>query len=269
MSHLRAAIRLVGLGAVTCALFIALMIGQALLILSRRARLRWRGLIFRTWAKAAAALLKIRITQRGVPPRPPFFLVANHLSYVDVFVIASRVDCRFIARHDVSVWPVIGWLCRGVGTIFIDRNNRRDIVRVNAQVEQALGEGGGVVLFPEGTSSAGATVLPFKPGLLEMASRAGFEVSYAALGYRVPAGEAPAHLSVCWWGDMTFFRHLWGFFRLSEVQATLTFGGETVRAEDRKALAHQLHAAVCREFIPVVNAEEAGIAAIRHWGQTA
>jgi 1-acyl-sn-glycerol-3-phosphate acyltransferase len=199
----------------------------------------------------------------GALPRAPFFLVANHLSYVDVIVLASQVDCRFIAKQDISTWPLIGLLCRSVGTIFIDRNNRRDIARVNAQVEQALAEGRGVVLFPEGTSSQGTTVLPFKPGLLELAARAGLAVSYATLSYGVPDRETPAHLSVCWWGDMTFIIHLSGLLRLSEIDATLTFGRETIRGGDRKDLASQLHAAVKQEFIPVVKSEEACIAVIR------
>ena len=268
MSHLRAAIRALSLCVMTFALVAPLIAGLPLLLASRRARLRWRSFIFRNWAKAAAALLKVRIATQGTPPCAPFFLVANHLSYIDVIVLASQLDCRFIARQDVSQWPVIGLLCRSVGTIFIDRNNRRDLVRVNAQVARALAEGSGVVLFPEGTSSAGASVLPFKPGLLELASRADFAVSYAALSYRVADEEMPAHLSVCWWGhqhtdEMTFIKHLWRLLHVREVYATLIFGRQTIRAADRKALARQLHAAVEQQFIPVVNAEEEWNAAIQ------
>ncbi|MEN3333599.1 MAG: hypothetical protein V7641_2964 [Blastocatellia bacterium] len=263
MSHLRATIRAITLCAMICAVFALLIVGLALLFPSRRARIRWRSFIFRRWAKATAALFKLRITTFGAPPRAPFFLVANHLSYVDIIVLASQVDCSFIARNDLSTWPVIGLLCRNVGTIFIDRNNRRDIARVTAQVEQTLAEGRSVVLFPEGTSTKGATVLPFKPGMLELAARAKLAVSYAALSYSVPDRETPAHLSICWWGGMTFRRHLFGLLRLSEINATLTFGREAIQGGDRKALASQLHAAVKQEFIPVVKSEEGWSAVIR------
>jgi 1-acyl-sn-glycerol-3-phosphate acyltransferase len=263
MSLLRATIRTITLCTMICVASALLIGGRALLFPSRRARIRWRSFIFQRWAKATAALFKIRITTLGVPPRPPFFLVANHLSYTDIIVLASQVDCCFIAKQDISTWPVIGLLCRSVGTIFIDRNNRRDIARVNAQVEQALAEGRGVVLFPEGTSSQGATVLPFKPGLLELAARANLAVSYVALSYGVRDHETPAHLSVCWWGDMTFMRHLFGLLHLSEINATLTFGRETIQGGDRKALASQLHAAVKQAFIPVVKSEEEWSAVIR------
>lgn len=263
MSHPRATLRLTALCAVTCAAAISLVAGLVLTSLSGRARTAWRGFVFQRWAKALVALLNIHVRTIGSPPRAPFFLVANHLSYVDVVVLASQVECSFIAKADVSRWPAIGWLCRGVGTIFIDRNNRRDLIRVSAQVERALAAGRGVVLFPEGTSSPGANVLPFKPGLLESAARADFAVSHAALSYRVPAHERPAHLSVCWWGEMTFIGHLAGLLRVSEIDATLVFGRETVRGRERKALAHQLHVAVCREFIPVVSSEEEWSAEIR------
>jgi 1-acyl-sn-glycerol-3-phosphate acyltransferase len=230
--------------------------GLALIFPSRQVRIRWRSLILRKWAKATAALLKIRITAYGAPPCAPFFLVSNHLSYVDIIVLASQLCCSFIAKKDVARWPVIGLLCKSVGTIFIDRENRKDITRVNGQVEQALAEERGVVLFAEGTSSQGATVLPFKPGLLEPAARADSAVSYAALSYHVPDDETPPHLSVCWWGDMTFIKHLFGLLHLREIYATLIFGRDAIRDGDRKELARRLHAAVKQEFIPVVRSEQ-------------
>ena len=169
----------------------------------------------------------------------------------------------FIAKKDVSRWPVIGLLCKSIDTIFINRENRRDIMRVNEQVERALAEGRGVVLFAEGTSSAGATVLPFKPSLLEPAARAGFPVSYAALSYRVPDDKTSPDLSVCWWGDMTFIKHLFGVLHLREIYATISFGLDTIRERDRKALASKLHASVRQEFIPVVRSEKECTAIIR------
>ncbi len=111
---------------------------------------------------------------------------------------------------------------------------------MNALIDQALGEGQGVVLFAEGTSTRGDTVLPFKSSLLEQAARASFPVSYAALGYRTGEGEPPAHLSVCWWGEMTFMKHVIALLHLSQIQATVTFGAEPIQANDRKVLAERL-----------------------------
>jgi 1-acyl-sn-glycerol-3-phosphate acyltransferase len=256
VSHLRAASRLTALCVITFVAYILLVAGLVLTLAFRRARTRWRGFIFRKWAKAATALLKIRIATSGVPPQAPFFLVSNHLSYVDILVLASQLGCSFIAKKDVSRWPVIGLLCRAAGTIFIDRKNRRSIITVNAKIERAFADGSGIVLFAEGTSTSGAGVLPFKPSLLEPAARAGLAVSYAAVSYRTPGGETPTHLAVCWWGDMTFVKHLSGLFHLREIEATLAFGPETIRDADRKRLAGRLHDGVKRQFIPVVRSEE-------------
>jgi 1-acyl-sn-glycerol-3-phosphate acyltransferase len=220
------------------------------------AGVRWRNSIFRTWARAIAAIIGMKIRVSGPPPQVPFFLVSNHLSYIDIIALASQLDCVFIAKQDVAGWPVMGALCRSIGTIFIDRNHRRDIARVNALIKQMIVQGRSIVLFAEGTSTQGSSVLPFKASLLEPAARAGYPVSYAALGYRTPPGEPPAHLAVCWWGEMTFLDHLFKLLQVSEFEATLTFGSHAIRLSDRRALASSLWQAVVEEFIPVVRLEE-------------
>jgi 1-acyl-sn-glycerol-3-phosphate acyltransferase len=217
---------------------------------------RWRSLIFHRWAKATAAILGLRVAVQGTPPAPPFLLVSNHLSYVDVLVFASLVRCVFVARGDVARWPAIGSLCRATGTIFVDREKRKDVSRVNGLISQALGDGQGVALFAEGTSTQGDNILPFKSSLLDQAARAGFAVSFAALSYRTGENEPPAHLSVCWWGDMTFVKHLIGLLSLSGIHATVSFGAKPIQATDRKVLAERLWSAVKDQFIPVVESPE-------------
>lgn len=220
---------------------------------------RWRSLIFHKWAQATAAILGLKIAVQGTPPALPFLLVSNHLSYVDVLVFASLVRCVFIARSDVARWPAIGLLCRAAGTIFVDREKRKDVSRVNGLIDQALGEKRGVVLFAEGTSTQGETILPFKSSLLDQAARAGFAVSYAALSYRTRDNEPPAHLSVCWWGEMTFLKHLIGLLSLSGIHATVAFGAEPIQAPDRKVLAERLWRAVKDQFMPVVESSESNL----------
>jgi 1-acyl-sn-glycerol-3-phosphate acyltransferase len=149
---------------------------------------------------------------------------------------------------------VVGLLARSVGTIFIDRTNRKDVDRVIPLITEAMDGGRGVVLFAEGTSSAGAAVLPFRSSLLEAAVRAGFPVHCAALGYRVRHADRPAQLSVCWWGDMTFTGHLIELMQLREIRAQLTFGDKTFHTCDRKTLARQLWEAVNSLFVPTSEA---------------
>jgi 1-acyl-sn-glycerol-3-phosphate acyltransferase len=256
----RAIVRACALIVWTLAMYAALMLGLPLAFTFKNLH-RWRALVFHKWAKASAAILGLRVAVRGTPPAPPFLLVSNHLSYVDVLVFASQLKCGFVARGDVAGWPGVGSLCRAAGTIFVDRAKRKDVARVNVLIDHALAEGRGIVLFAEGTSSRGDTVLPFKSPLLEQAARAGFAVSYAALNYRTREGEPPADLSVCWWGDMTFVKHLIGLLHLSEIRATVAFGAEPIQGNDRKELAERLWTAVREQFVPVITSEDAAASA--------
>jgi 1-acyl-sn-glycerol-3-phosphate acyltransferase len=221
------------------------------------ARRRWRNFIFRNWGKTIVRVLGIKIHTNAIVPATPFFLVSNHLSYLDIVVLASQIDCVFIAKREVNRWPVFGLLSRSMDTIFIDRARNADIPRVNGLIAETLQHGQNIVVFPEGTSTAGANILPFKASLLEPAARGNFPVAYACIRYRTPPGEVPAHLSVCWWGAMTLMPHLWGVFRLSAIEATLTFGTETWQGTDRKELAQRLHEAVTQIFIPSAGTEVA------------
>jgi 1-acyl-sn-glycerol-3-phosphate acyltransferase len=246
--RLRPWIRLAALLAVLLGGSIPLLLG---LLLPGSLRVRWRRSLFRAWAGALAAVLHIRIELHGAPPRPPFLLVANHLSYVDVIVLASAVPGGiFIAKSEVRSWPFLGPICAGMGTLFVDRSSRSDMPRVLADMESALARGDGVIFFPEGTSTAGETVGPFRAPLLAPAARLERPVHAAALSYRTPPGVASPDLSVCWWGAMEFTSHLWNLLKVPRIEAALDFTGEPVVETDRKRLAERLHGAVLARFRP-------------------
>ena len=254
--HLRAILRAAALIAWTLAIYAGLVLGLLFLFAFGITAQRWRGFIFHLWAKASGRIPGVKVAVRGAPPAPPFLLVSNHLSYVDVLVLASQLKCVFVARGDVVRWPVVGSLRRGANTIFIDRENRKDVARVNRLIDRALGDGRGVVLFAEGTSTRGSTVLPFKLSLLEQAARARLGVSYASLSYETPESEPPGHLSVCWWREMTFMKHVLELLHLREVRAAVLFGPELIQEDNRKALAIKLWGAVRQQFVPVVRVKE-------------
>ena len=252
MRTLRAAWRLLLVVKLTAIAYLAVLTGSWLTTSRPQRRARWRHLCFRWASRSLLAVMGARVDVRGTPPAPPFFLVTNHLSYVDILVLASRADAVFIAKSDVAGWPVIGSLCRSVGTLFVDRRTNRDLPRVMAAIDQTLDGGQGVVLFPEGTSTPGEEVARFHPSLLEVAARARYPVSYASLGYATPDGSDPAHLAVCWWGDMGLPDHLWNLLKLPGFRATISFGDESIQDDDRKRLAARLWRAVDGLFTPVV-----------------
>lgn len=252
MKHLRAIIRIIALCSATAGIYLFWVTGLPIVSVSVRASRRWRHLNFRAWAQTVAFIAGMKINLKGAPPEGPFLLVSNHLSYMDIVALAARLHCIFIAKSEVARWPVIGFLCRSMNTIFINRRRHRNIPVVLALIERSIARGSGVVLFAEGTSTSGMSVAPFKPSLLELAAQKRIPVHYASLSYRTPPGEAPAHQSVCWWGGMTFLKHLYGVFQLPGVEANLVFGEQPISAEDRKVLAQKLWSAVNAQFIPVV-----------------
>ncbi|MEW6072331.1 MAG: lysophospholipid acyltransferase family protein [Planctomycetota bacterium] len=250
MRGLRATRRLAGLLLLSGALEILFLAG----LLPARALgrgERWRSGCFRAWGRGSLALLGVRVEVEGSPPRPPFFLVTNHLSYLDIALLARETGATFVAREEVARWPVVGWLARSVGSLFLDRGERRDVIRIGAEIEALLAAGRGVVLFAEGTSTSGAGVAPFRPALLEPAARAGQPVHFATLRYRVPPGEAPVRTAVAWWGDMTFAPHLLRLATLRGVEAQIAFGREPIRDSDRKSLAERLQREVASRFLPL------------------
>lgn len=165
----------------------------------------------------------------GTPPRSGL-LVSNHLSYLDVLVIGAITPAAFVAKADVRRWPLVGPLTAAAGTVYADRTRRLDVARVSEEVGTALGSGVPVVIFPEGTSSDGQRVLPFRSALLGVP--AGVPLTPASLSYELEGGSAA--LEVCYWGDMTFFPHLLHLLGRNRIRARLVFGATRPGSGDRK-----------------------------------
>lgn len=214
---------------------------------SEPARRRWRRLYLRQCARGVVRLLGIQVSTHGRPPESGGILVTNHLGYVDVLVLAAALDAVFVSRADVRDWPVLGALVSLAGTIFLDRGRGRAIPDALARMQRELDRGSVVVFFPEGTSSDGRRVLPFKPSLFQVATQMQSSVRAAALGYRVPDDEPAAETSVAWWEeDADFGGHFWGLLRLSRISAHVVFAPEVLESSrfDRKELCRRAEAAV-------------------------
>ncbi len=211
----------------------------------------WRQTIFRSWAKSFVSISKMKIEVVGDAPKPPFFLVFNHLGYVDIAAIRAVTEGIFVAKGEIESWFLAGRIIRDMGTIFINRNNRRDIPRAGAEIIEHIKQGEGVIIFPEGTSTKGENVLPFNSSFLEFAAQSNLPVSYASISYKTVDAHENASDFVCWWDDISFGAHLWKLFQLKEYKATITFGDEPIQNPNRKQLAAELREKVEEKFTPV------------------
>ena len=169
-------------------------------------------------------------------------LISNHLSYLDILAISATTSAVFVSKADVRRWPLFGWLAALAGTVFVERERRTLVVEVNREIQTALDAGVLVVIFPEGTSSNGETILPFRTSLLEPAARGGHEIATGWIHYELDDGDAKQE--VCYWGDHSFFPHMINLLGKKSVRATIRFGKFERTTADRKELAKQLHAAV-------------------------
>lgn len=167
---------------------------------ARRARIR-------SWSRRLLHLMSIDIRIHGALAHPNVLVVANHVSWLDIFALHAVGPVRFIAKAEIARWPLIGRLVRGVGTLFIERARRHDTHRVNQEVARALAEGDIVAVFPEGTTTDGTDLLPFKGSLLQPIVDAAGRVQPVAIRYRSPDGRlslVPAYTN-----GTTFIGSLW------------------------------------------------------------
>lgn len=172
-------------------------------------------------------------------------LISNHLSYLDILVYSTIVPTAvFVAKRDVKSWPVFGWYASMAGTVFVHRENRLQVGEATDEIEAALKVGALVVLFPEGTSSDGKSVLPFKSSLLAPAAAQTHPLSVASIQYELDDGDVGEE--VCYWKDMTLVPHIINLASKRVVRATVRFAPVKDASRDRKVLAEQLRAQVTR-----------------------
>ncbi|HEY3917392.1 MAG TPA: lysophospholipid acyltransferase family protein [Stellaceae bacterium] len=214
------------------ALTLPLMPVQAVLLWAKSPQARRLPLVYHGWV---CHLLGIRLDRRGTRSihRPTLF-VANHTSYLDIEIMGAAVEGSFVAKAEVSGWLIFGWLAKLQRSIFVERADRAGAARQRDEIRRRLDDGDNLILFPEGTSSDGLHLLPFKSSLFAAAEDERVVVQPVSVVYRlldgIPLGRFYRPF-FAWYGDMTMPPHLWKALGLGQLTVVVTFH-EPVRLKD-------------------------------------
>ncbi len=240
----------------------------AMLLILRAMRLPGRGVISQAYSRMICALLGVRITVQGaLSTDRAVLVVANHVSWLDILVIAATAPTIFVAKSEVAGWPLVGIAARARGTVFVDRQRRHRSEDTNGEIAAQLAAGAAIVLFAEGTSSDGNRVLPFRSSLFGAVRQAGVEgirvqplsIAYLRI-HGLPMGRRHRPVAA-WYGDMDLAPHLVDLMKRGPLDVTLTWGDiQASRPDaDRKALAQAMEQAVRRITTDVLRGRPAAV----------
>jgi len=226
----------------------------------------WPHLVHRSLCDA----LNVKVTTYGTPIEgPPTLFVCNHVSWVDILVLGHVIKGCFIAKKDMKDWPILGFLSTLQRTIFVDRERRADVHIQRQEMQDRMHDGDNLILFPEGTTSDGGKVLPFKSSLFGVTEKAmhleadeqgrimELMVQPVTLVYRrinnMPTIRSTRH-NVAWHGDMEMGPHLGNFLRLLKVEVEVHFHEPVSRNlfKTRKELASYCHRTIENRLLDVL-----------------
>lgn len=218
----------------------------AYVAVDRHGRFHTREQLARRWHRALLKILEIRVTTRGVPAQGARILVANHVSWLDIPVIAIGEDLRFVSKAEVRQWPIAGWFAASCGTFFLRRG-----AGGTKQLTQAIGaylHQGTVVFFPEGTTTDGRSVLKFQPRLFAAAIETGAAVQPVALRYSNASDGGNIGPFI---GEDDMVSHIMRLMRRGPISVEVTYCAPIPsHGADRAALAQTAHAAICAIVAP-------------------
>lgn len=200
-----------------------------------------RERLIRGWSRKLLALCGVEVEVQGLAPGQAAprgaMMVANHISWLDIYVIHSWQPVRFVAKSEIRSWPVVGWLCEKTGTIFIERARKRDAHRVLHHITDVMRAGDLVCVFPEGTTTDGTSVLPFHANLMQAPVAGCLPVQPVGLRY-VDAATGEPTVAPAYIGDLSLLQSLDMILRSPPIKARLTLGPQLMAASaSRRELA--------------------------------
>ena len=203
-----------------------------------------RNALVRRWSRGMLRVFRIRVDLSGPGQGAAAgAVVANHVSWLDVFVLNAIGTCRFVAKSDVRGWPAIGWLSARAGTIYVSRSARTGVLAANATIAAHLAAGERLAFFPEGTSAAQGRMLPFHANLFQGVIAAGVPVHPVALRY--VGREGVASMAAEYIGDMSLWDSILSLLTHGPFVAEVALLAPIASSQqDRRTLAAQAHGAI-------------------------
>jgi 1-acyl-sn-glycerol-3-phosphate acyltransferase len=183
-----------------------------------------RHLIIKRWSEKLLNILNVKLTVEGSPPNQKLnnaMFVGNHISWLDIYALNSVHPVRFIAKSEVARWPILGWLAKQTHTMFIERAQKKDAKRVAIEATESLSKGDCLCYFPEGTTSDGTELLPFKSSLMQASINSNAEVWPLAIHY--PNKDGSANTRMAFVGETTFIDSIWQIISLHQSEVKLHF----------------------------------------------
>lgn len=204
-----------------------------------------RQLRTQVWSLSMLRCIRIQLIVKGNPAlNGPLLLVANHMSWLDITALHAARFCRFVSKADIKKWPFIGMLASGIGTLFIERESRRDAMRVVHHMTASLQAGDVLGVFPEGTTSDGTSLLPFHANLFQAAIAANAPIQPVALQF-IDTRTSQRSTAPCYVGDDTLAQSVWRTLTTPNIAVVINFGEpQFAEGRDRRTWAKAMQQAV-------------------------
>lgn len=177
-----------------------------------------RDLIKKQWLSLFSAIINLHIIREGDLPERTAILVSNHISWLDIIVIGQYLPAYFVAKSDISRWPIVGYLSKQAGTIFIRRGDKKHILATAEKMVWLLKQNSNIIAFPEGTTTQGDEVLNFHASLFQPALLTKSTIQPIAIQYH---GSAKEHAPFV--GDDAFIPHLIKMLMLDKIEVQISF----------------------------------------------
>lgn len=180
---------------------------------------RVRNRFVKEWCRLTSRIIRLKIHRSGAPESLTQIWVANHISWIDILALASEHDLVFVAKHEISTWPILGAIFKSIGTLFIRRGNREATLAMVQRMKEALEGGASLMFFPEATTTNGAQVRRFGSKLFEPAADTQAQIQPIGLHY---SGESQCVAPFL--GEDTFLQHLLRVLMLKEIRLSIAYG---------------------------------------------